>query len=191
MKYNTETIWREFSHNLKLYISRRMSDPDAADDILQEVFFKIHSRIDTLKDNTKIRGWVYRITRNTIIDYYRKQKLDSDDVQEIDSIPVYDDEKPEKSPAQEVEDGLRGMVDALPDKYQQALDLVEFQGLSQTGLAKKLGISVSGAKSRVQRGRQMLKDCLMKCCHFQFDKYGTIIHIHPVTCCCCSRYSPN
>jgi RNA polymerase sigma-70 factor (ECF subfamily) len=62
--------------------------------------------------------------------------------------------------------------------------MVEFEGVSQTELADRLGISVSGAKSRVQRGRKMLRDILMKCCHFEFDRYGTIIDYYPHCCCC-------
>ena len=186
MKYNTETIWNEFCCQLKSFIVRRISNPSLADDIFQDVFLKIHSKIDTLKDDTKIHSWVYQITRNTIIDYYRKQKVRSESKEDVYAIPLVD-ETPEEKPSQEIADSLKGMVELLPKKYSQALLLVEFQGLSQIELSKKLGISVSGAKSRVQRGRQMLKDNLMCCVHYEFDQYGTIVDYHPVSCCCCSQ----
>jgi RNA polymerase sigma-70 factor (ECF subfamily) len=189
MIYNTEQIWDEFSSVLRTFISRRVSNPSQAEDILQEVFIKIHSNIELLKENTKIRSWIYQITRNTIIDYYRKQKIKTEDIdaaafEEKETFHAID-EMIEAGPAQEVAAGLRGMIDELPEKYSQALYLVEFEGLSQVELAKRLGISVSGAKSRVQRGRQLLRDSLMKCCHFELDRYGTIINIHPACCCCC------
>ncbi len=195
MEYNTEQIWEELSLALRSFISRRISDSSQTEDILQDVFIKIHSNIDLLKENTKIRSWVYQIARNTIIDYYRKQKIKLED---IDEIPL-EDEKAlndinnmiELEPAQKVAAGLRGMIDDLPEKYSQALYLVEFEGLTQVELADKLGISVSGAKSRVQRGRQLLKDSLMKCCHFELDRYGAIINIHPICCCCCHRKIDN
>lgn len=195
MEYNTEKIWEELSLALRSFISRRISDSSQTEDILQDVFIKIHSNIDLLKENTKIRSWVYQIARNTIIDYYRKQKIKLED---IDEIPL-EDEKAlndinnmiELEPAQKVAAGLRGMIDDLPEKYSQALYLVEFEGLTQVELADKLGISVSGAKSRVQRGRQLLKDSLMKCCHFELDRYGAIINIHPICCCCCHRRIDN
>lgn len=184
MQNKTETIWNAFCCQLRSFILHRISDPSLADDILQDVFLKVHSNIDNLKDDLKISSWVYQIARNTIIDYYRKHKIRLED---IDTIPVID-ETTEESPAQEIASGLKGMVESLPEKYAQALLLVEFQGLSQIELARKLGISVSGAKSRVQRGRQMLRDSLMKCCHFQFDRFGTIIGYHPITCCCCHQH---
>jgi len=148
-----------------------------------------------LKDDTKIRNWIYQITRNTIIDYYRKPKIQLEDItttplEDTGTIPTIDEE-PEESPVAEIAGGLREMVTALPEKYAQALLLVEFNGLSQIELAQKLGISISGAKSRVQRGRQMLRDSLMKCCHFQFDRYGTIIGYYPVACCCCHQSYKN
>ena len=189
MKYNTEQIWNEFSSGLRAFISRKVSNTSQVEDILQDVFIKIHSNIDLLKETSKIRSWVYQITRNTIIDYYRKQKIKIDD---IDSISLDDkdtfhtiDDMIEAGPYQEVASGLRGMIDDLPEKYSQAIYLVEFEGLSQVELAKKLGISISGAKSRVQRGRQLLRESLMKCCHFELDRFGIIINFHPACCCCC------
>lgn len=195
MEYSTEQIWEEFSSALRSFISRRVSNSSHIEDILQDVFIKIHSNIDSLKEDTKIRSWVYQITRNTIVDYYRKQKIKFEDIDEI----LLEDEGAinninnmiELEPTQKVAAGLKGMIDDLPEKYSQALYLVEFEGLTQVELAKKLGISVSGAKSRVQRGRQLLKDSLMKCCHFELDLYGAIINIHPICCCCCQMNKNN
>lgn len=192
MNHNTETIWRACSSQLRAFIRKRISNPSYADDILQDVFIKIHENIDSVKDNTKISSWVYQITRNSIVDYYRKNKIELTDFQmftekefnayePLDEKPYYDSEKI-------IALGLPFIIKALPEKYAQALIMVELQGMSQVELAKKLNISPSGAKSRVQRGRQMLKDSLMKCCHYEFDKYGTIISAHPIKCCCCNQY---
>lgn len=194
MKYSTEQIWEEFSSALRSFISRKVNNPSLTEDILQDVFVKIHSNIDSLKENTKIRSWIYQITRNTIIDYYRKQIIKLEDIDELsleDEGATNDiNNMIELEPMKSVVSGLKGMIDDLPEKYSQALYLVEFEGLTQVELAQKLGISVSGAKSRVQRGRQLLKDSLMKCCHFELDRYGTIINIYPI-CCCCRRNKSN
>ncbi|OGC07139.1 RNA polymerase sigma factor SigZ [candidate division KSB1 bacterium RBG_16_48_16] len=183
MPNNTEKIWLQFSDQLKSFISRQVSEKSVVDDILQDVFVKIHSRIDTLNDDLKIRGWIYQIARNTIIDHYRKKKIKSEDIDLIGNV----DDDFDAGPAQKIADGLKEMVSDLPEKYAEALLLTEFQGLSQNELAQKIGLSLSAAKSRVQRARAMLKDSLMKCCHFEFDQYGTIIDYHPITCCCCHR----
>jgi RNA polymerase sigma-70 factor (ECF subfamily) len=194
MECNTEYIWKEFNNGVHNFISHRVSNPSEVDDILQEVFLKIHSNISSIQDCNKIRSWVYQIARNTIIDYYRKPKMNMDNIDDIildneEAFSIKDEllnELADDNSVNEVTAGLKGMIEALPDKYAQALLLVEFQGLSQVELASKLGISVSGAKSRVQRARQMLKDSLLQCCHFEFDKYGTIINFyHNPHCCCC------
>ena len=78
------------------------------------------------------------------------------------------------------------MIEGLPVKHREALKLTEYEGMTQKELAAKLGISISGAKSRVQRARAMLKDALMQCCHFELDRYGTVIDYHPRTCSSCS-----
>jgi RNA polymerase sigma-70 factor (ECF subfamily) len=67
------------------------------------------------------------------------------------------------------------MIERLPDHYRQAVMLSEIEGLKQREVAIKQGISLSGAKSRVQRGRKMLKEMLMAGCHFEFDHRGTVI----------------
>jgi RNA polymerase sigma-70 factor (ECF subfamily) len=205
MKYNTEQIWSAFSGKIRKFINQRISNSSNSDDILQEIFIKIHSNIDTLKDEVKIQSWIYRIAQNTIVDYYRKQKKGAIN---IDNVQIGDEQDDEdrfmknylkykavdfsnkdnsEDVEQEIASGLKDMVKALPEKYSSALLFVEFEGISQIELAAKLGISISGAKSRVQRGRKMLRDALMKCCHFEFDKYGTIISAHPILCCCCNN----
>lgn len=81
---------------------------------------------------------------------------------------------------------VAAMVDALPSSYREALRLTEYQGLSQKALSERLGISFSGAKSRVQRARAKLKQQLLECCHFQFDHAGRIIDYQP-RCANCER----
>jgi len=172
-----------------------MPDSSLADDILQEVFIKIHENIHSIKDDTKICNWVYQIARNTINDHYRKQKMVLSDIQDVtdeELSALFDMErKSENYQIEKLASGLQEIINSLPEKYAQALKLVEFEGLSQNQLAKELNISVSGAKSRVQRGRLMLKDTLMNCCHYEFDKYGTIISYHPISCCCCAKHNVN
>ena len=182
MKHQTTKIWEAFSSQLRRFIGSRIVDESLVDDILQDVFIKIHSRIDTLKDDGKVESWIYQITRNAIIDYYRRQKLTLDVSQSVPPIDIM----PYDTPHQEIASGLKLMIDDLPEKYRQALLLTEYRGFTQKELAQHLGMSVSGAKSRVQRARQKLKDLLMQCCHFKFDRYGTIIEYHPITCCCCA-----
>jgi RNA polymerase sigma-70 factor (ECF subfamily) len=177
---NTETIWNEFSSKLRQFILLRVSDPEAAEDILQDVFIKIHNRIDTLNDQDKLESWIYQITRNAIIDYYRAQKVTLDLDEKLTAPEDEDAEDAEKQLAP----SLKAMVNALPRDYREAILLTEFDGMSQKELGERLGISFSGAKSRVQRAREKLKGMLLDCCHFEFDHFGKVIDYKPRPDCC-------
>ncbi|HLX40850.1 MAG TPA: RNA polymerase sigma factor SigZ [Ktedonobacteraceae bacterium] len=181
MVMTTENVWKTFNVNLKQFILKRVVDEDNAEDILQEVFVKIHTRIHTLRDQEKLPGWIYQITRNAIYDYYRAQR---DIVALPESATVIAEETLNDSAIEELLPCIRDMVERLPTEYRQALILTEYDGLSQKELAGRLGISYSGAKSRVQRAREKLKTMLLDCCHFQFDRSGRVIDYQPRLDCC-------
>lgn len=191
MDNNTEKIWKEFSTKLKQFILKRVSDKDDAEDILQEVFMKIHSNIGTLRDKSKIQSWIYTITRNTIIDYYRSQKpmLELPETL-LETLPVKED--PIKSDViKEVSQCIKTLVNYLPDKYRKALILTEYQGLIQKKMGEKLGLSPSGAKSRVQRARAKLKEMLLQGCHRQLEQIGIPVDYQTECHCCCPNVSNN
>lgn len=178
----TTKIWDKFADDLRWFIRSKINDKSLAEDLLQDTFIKIHSNIDTLKEDTKLRGWIYQIARNTIIDSYRKSKPNIDEFPEIGIIDEFNNE----TPAEEIANSIREMIMKLPDKYSDTLCLYECEGMSQKNIAEKLNLSISGTKARIQRARKLIKDELMKCCHYEFDKYGTLIDYHPINCCCCN-----
>jgi len=184
--HSTEDLFKSFGGRLRQFIQSRVSDASTADDILQDVFLKIHSRFETLQDETKLESWIFQITRNAITDHYRTRRP----VEQLSAAFEPYDMPPEESAIEKLSPGIREMIDSLPSHYREALLLTEYEGLSQKDLADRLSISISGAKSRVQRARGMLRDLLMECCHFEFDRYGTVIDYHPIVCCCCSHTQP-
>lgn len=183
MVMTTEEIWEEFHPRIKQFILKRIPDEHNAEDILQEVFLKIHARIDTLRDEEKLQSWMYQIARNVIADYYRQHKatVALSEALLLPDEPVVDDDV-----VKDLLPGVRTMVTSLPDEYRQALLLTEYEGLTQRELAERLGLSLSGAKSRVQRAREKLKAMLLDCCHFEFDRLGKIIDYQP-RCACCTN----
>jgi RNA polymerase sigma-70 factor (ECF subfamily) len=180
---NSEIFWNEFSSGLQSFILSKVKNNADAEDILQEIYIKIHNSIDTLNDKTRIKSWIYQIARNMIIDYYRSKSriITSEDI--LINIPGTLTE--DKLMDTAISDMVK-MMEKLSPEYCEALCLTEIEGMNQKEYAEKKGLSYSGAKSRVQRGRQMLKELLLNCCHYQFDKYGTVINIQPKCCTCCS-----
>lgn len=71
------------------------------------------------------------------------------------------------------------MIRSLPDGYREAVQLAEIEEQTQQDVADRLGLSLSGAKSRIQRGRAMLKDVLEACCSFELDGRGRVMGCDP------------
>jgi RNA polymerase sigma-70 factor (ECF subfamily) len=166
-------IWEEFSVPLRKFIKKHVINEQDADDIFQEVFIKIYKNIGSLKDDKKIHAWIYSITRNTITDYYRKNHNSLETIELPNDLVSSTDE--DFSANTEIASCLRVMVNSLPEKYKETILLTEFQNMTQKELSEKMGISLSGAKSRVQRARKKLREMLFACCSLEIDSRGNVI----------------
>lgn len=178
MEQKLNIIWTDLNDYLKGFIFKQVRDSHITDDILQDVYIKVNLKIKTLKDESKLTSWIFQITRNAVNDYYRsnKRKFDSDFNFELaDNIVIQDE-------TQKLVRCINPMIESLPEKYREAIKLSEIEGLSQKELAKHLNISYSGAKSRVQRGREQLKGLLLQCCTIKSDKYGNILKHEEKSC---------
>ena len=180
MTDSIEQMWHTYHTKLHHFIHRRVGDAASADDILQEVFLRIHARIDTLNERSKLHRWVYQITRHAIIDHYRADARGED----IPAMLSATEMEPHEKARHEIKACLVPMMQGLPDHYRQALMLSDLEGVRQQEVARQQGVSLSGAKSRVQRGRAMLKDLLLACCHFEFDHRGIMIAYEQKRTCC-------
>ena len=139
-----------------------------------DVYLKIQGRIGTIEDEEKVGSWVYRVARNAIYDFYRSRKP----TQELDEIPSPTPDPTEDEMEARLSESVREILDGLSPGQKTALYLTEYEGMTQRDLAAELGISVSGAKSRVQRARARLEALLLECCHFELDRRGKVINYH-------------
>ncbi|HAH23755.1 MAG TPA: hypothetical protein DCL77_08360, partial [Prolixibacteraceae bacterium] len=94
MEQKTNELWTRFSDSLHRFILAKVKNEALADDLLQDTFIRIHSKIDSLRDETKVQAWVYQVARNIINDYYRKSSP-----QWVDEVPETMDEETEPDEA--------------------------------------------------------------------------------------------
>ena len=161
-------FWQEHRARLRGYIAKRVRESDAVDDILQEVFLKVNAGLHTVKSQGSIAAWLYRIAANTIADHYRAQQ-NWDELPEEVAAP-----EPERDYIAELAICIQPLIAELPEHYRTALILAEIEGLPQREVAGQLKISLSGAKSRVQRGREKLRQRLLGCCDVEIGRDGII-----------------
>lgn len=168
-------VWLRVSEPLQRFIVGRTKDPEASGDILQNVYLRMQAGLPRLQDHDKIMPWLYRIAANAIADHYRARQRTLQLVETPEAEAPAAEEEEAGSLTHEFATCIPRMLEVLPEKYREALYLTEIQGLSQKELAEQLGISYSGAKSRVQRGREKLRQVLLECCYIHTDVYGNII----------------
>lgn len=172
--------WHEIHESLRRFIGRRVAGEAEAEDIVQEVFLRMHRKMGGLKDPERLLSWMYRIAHRAIIDHYRAPArrrevpaglaVDMEaGVGPLVATALNEDRDPDAYRA-ELAGCLRPMIDRLAKDYREAVTLVELEGLTQRAAAKRLRLSLSGMKSRVQRGRQQLKRMLDECCLIQLDR---------------------
>jgi RNA polymerase sigma-70 factor (ECF subfamily) len=177
-----EAVWHELHDRLRSFIARRVRSPQDAEDILQEVMLRIHRHSGDLEHADRVASWVYRIAANSIADHYRRPAR-----RELASGQAMDVAEPAGAQAAtawaepgsaelraELADCLAPLAARLPRLYREAVDVTEFQGITQADAARRLGLSVSGMKARVQRGRKQLKDLLLDCCEVELDRRGGV-----------------
>jgi RNA polymerase sigma-70 factor (ECF subfamily) len=173
MQQSAPPLWDQFNTELKRFICQKIGHEDHCQDILQELYLKIYINQGKIEKAQNIRAYIFQMAHNALTDHHRRAARKHSISADADP----DQEPAAEEPVQEygLTGCLRSMIASLPDIYSQALTLTELDGLTQKQFAEKTGISLSGAKSRVQRAREKLKEEILKCCRYEFDKYGNII----------------
>lgn len=171
----------DFAPRLRAFIRRRVRDDTLADDLAQETLLKVYRSRATLRDDAKLEAWLYQIARGTIIDHYRRQRPQ-------DELPEsLAGESPDEIAAMRarVVASMKRFLEELPEAYREPVRLAEIEGLPLARIALRLDLSLTAVKSRVQRGRAMLKKKLQACCRFEFDRLGQVIGYERRQLLCC------
>ena len=164
----TAAVWEAFADRLRAFIARRVRGAADVDDILQDVFAKIHAGLGTLKDAAKLEAWLFQVTRRAIRDHARRRS----GPRRTAALP---EELPGPPAASDVAACLEPMMALIPDDERELLRWADLDGLPQQGLAARLGVSLTAVKSRVRRARRRLKDAVLDCCRVEWDRRGNPI----------------
>jgi RNA polymerase sigma-70 factor, ECF subfamily len=180
------TLWAEFGPPLRAFLARRVPPGVEADDLVQEVFVRVIRHVGSLRSTERPEAWLFQIARNALRDSLRARMRRDGRTDPLDTdLPADVDAAADKAAEAELAPCLSAMIGRLPEPYRTAITLTSLQGLTQADAARRLGLSISGMKSRVQRGRDQLRTMLVRCCAIDVDVRGGVSDFHkrePTAC---------
>lgn len=168
-----EEAYRSFRSGLLGFLRANVHDRSLAEDLLHEVFIKVTRALDQGEQPDNLSAWLYRIARNTLIDHYRRQRP-------VEEVPEdLEAGEPFSLPAEQtLALCLTPFINQLPDKYREALLATAIEGRSVAEWARDTGLSPSAAKTRVSRGRTMLREKVLECCHVEAARSGEVLEYY-------------
>ena len=168
MTTTTKDIWNHYADDIKYFILSKVKDTTIADDLLQETFIKVHTKLSTLKDEDRVKSWLFSIARYTVMDYFRQRDL----VYELtDEDFVFEDQKLDHTEI----DCLHGIIKSLPKKYRDPLFLSDIKGMKQSQISEQLHLPLPTVKSQIQRGRKLIAQGFIDCCDFKVNDNGFLV----------------
>jgi len=162
----TQQIWNTYSDELYFFILKKVRNKNNANDIFQNTFLKIHKNLFQLKNDAKVKAWVFQIARNEIVNYMNQEMVYVENV------------KPEKETSPQKQQQMccfDTFINDLPKIYRDVVELVYIKGKKQKEVAITLEISLENVKARLKRAKEILKKNFNECCKYQLDKHGKLI----------------
>ena len=143
---------------------RSVGRRDEAEDLSQEIFWKISRMLDRYELSSPFKPWMLQVARNHLIDHHRSHRREKESTLELDAMPVM----PGRTPAgqegavlrRERADAIRSGLGRLPRRLREAVVLRDVDGLDYSEIATVLAVPVGTVKSRINRGRLQLAEQL-------------------------------
>ncbi len=164
--------WQDVAARLRPFVARRVSSSEI-DDVMQDVFVRMQRGLPTLRDEERFTSWLFQIARSSVADHMRtraRHPLVPDDASVREQLAETDED--DREAARALAGCVSMFVAQLATPYREAVTLVELEGLTMREAADMVGISLSGMKSRVQRGREQLRALFDECCEIAIDARG-------------------
>jgi len=179
--------YRDLEARLRPFVARRVSDASAVDDVMQDVFLRMQRSLGDLREEQRFGPWAYQVARSAVAEHRRARARHPLATGEPPEHAVDPSEKQDdRAMEQQLATYITPFIAMLPTPYREALTLTELEGVTQKDAAEMIGVSLSGMKSRVVRGRERLRKLLDECCEIALDTRGQVIDCQPRNddCCC-------
>jgi RNA polymerase sigma-70 factor (ECF subfamily) len=151
-----QALYDRYKAQLFVYCLRMLNDRDAAKDVLQEVFIRIHTRREKYEAGTNFNGWIHTIARNLSLNARR----DAKDHSSFDEGMAYAANPSEPGHDVALRERLAEEIARLPEIYREALILREYEGRSYQEIVDILGVAMSTVKFRIFKAREILRERL-------------------------------
>lgn len=173
---NQEIDWSEFLTPLQQYVMRRVHNASDADDLVQLILERAMSKAPQAQIDS-VAQWLFGIARNAIADHYRIQaRLLDRAAEDLEASPAIGETEADRA---DVIACMEPLLNALPEAEAQLLRWADMQGRSMQSIADELGVSLTAAKSRVQRARKEFIGVTRHCCAITMDARGRVTHLTP------------
>jgi RNA polymerase sigma-70 factor, ECF subfamily len=153
-------VFLEYKKTLARFIQSRVNDPLDSEELLSEVMMKIYEHCEKLDQIKNMESWLIVVARNTVHDYFRKRHK----VGDLKEKALPDISNDEEDFMNDLIGCVPVLIKKLPQKYAGPLLDHEYEGFKIKSLTKKYSLSESGVKSRIQRGRKMLRELFIEYC---------------------------
>jgi RNA polymerase sigma-70 factor (ECF subfamily) len=179
-KTEFQDIYDAFNERIRRYLARLIGAADS-EDLVQEVFLKVHAALGNFRGDSSLSTWIYRIATNAAMDHLRKSpplrpEPAGGEASDDEIGPGEEEHGAERVPSldtqvirKEMNECIRGIVDGLPENYRAVLVLSDIEGFANKEIADVLGLSMETVKIRLHRARTRLKEELKHHCNFYRD----------------------
>ena len=162
-------LYNAYHKQIRSYINARIQDANLSQDLVQEAFLKVTEFCHKGGACQYPKSFIYRVAQNVLNDHLKKGG----------AIRLTDaQDRPVEKTGVDFTSCLMKLMEKVPQPYREAVQLADLEQIPQKELAQKFNISLSGMKSRIQRGREKYKKVLEDTCEIEHDVFGNIISCH-------------
>ena len=165
--------WHRHEAELHGWLQKRLGNRSDADDMLQDLFLKCVRQQDRFCEIENARAWLFEVARNALIDRLRLTR------EQVELPPDLASITEEIAPVDSLAACLPRVLSELSAEDREAITLCDLEGMSQHDYAELKGISLPGAKSRIQRARKRMRVQLASACQVRFDAAGRVSDFVP------------